>query len=161
MAVSPYPLCKPRERLPQLLACSFPLDLECALPGFATKEGHPQERKLLGFLSPAVGILPCIAPEPEMSRFLQRKLQMELLHPLAETFEKIVGIRLILEPRHKVIGKPVQIRFTPAVSPHPALEPDIQDVVEVDIGKERRENRALRRTDLRGLHEPVFHDSCL
>jgi site-specific DNA recombinase len=22
-------------------------------------------------------------------------------------------------------------------------------------------NRALRRTDLRGLHEPVFHDSCL
>src|SRR5712664_4001993 len=38
---------------------------------------------------------------------------------------KIIGIRLILETRHKVIGKPVQIRFTPAVPPHPALEPDI------------------------------------
>src|SRR4029453_2519661 len=161
VAVSPYPICKPRERLLQFLACSFPLDLECAMTGFATKEGHPQKRKLPGFLSPAVGILPCIAPEFEMSRFLQRQLQMELLHPLAETFEKIVGIRLILETRHKVIGKPVQIRFTPAVPPHPALEPDIQDIVEEDMGKERRENGALRRPDLCGLHEPVFHDSCL
>ena len=67
---------------------------------------------------------PCIAPEFEMSRFLRRQLQMELLHALAETFEKIVGIRLILETRHKVIGKPVQIRF-PRQSPDPALEPDI------------------------------------
>ena len=24
-----------------------------------------------------------------------------------------------------------------------------------------RDNRALRRPDLRGLHEPVFHHSCL
>jgi len=37
---------------------------------------------------------------------------MELLHTLAETFEKVLGLRLILETRHKVIGKPVQIRFT-------------------------------------------------
>jgi len=62
---------------------------------------------------------------------------MELLHTLAETFEKVLGLRLILETRHKVIGKPVQIRFTPAVPPNPALEPDISDIVEVDIGKER------------------------
>jgi hypothetical protein len=61
----------------------------------------------------------------------------------------------------RAIGKPVQVRFTPAVPPHPALEPEISDIVEVDIGKERREHRALRRTDLRGLHEPVFHDPCL
>src|SRR4029434_2669288 len=122
------------------------------MSGFATKEGHPQERKFLGFLSPAVGICPCIAPDFKMPRFLRRQLQMELLHALAETFEKVIGLRLILETRHKVIGKPVQIRFTPAVPPHPALEPDIQDIVEVDIGKERRENRALRRSDLYGLH---------
>src|SRR6266571_349555 len=74
------------------------------MTGFATKEGHPQECKLLGFLSPAVGICPCIAPEFEVSRFLRRQFQMELLHALVETFEKIIGIRLILEARHKVIG---------------------------------------------------------
>src|SRR6267143_1757719 len=136
VAVSPYPMCKPRERRPQFLACSFPLDLACAMTGFATKEGHPQEGKLLGFLSPAVGLCPCIAPEFEVSRFLRRPFPMELLHALVETFEKIIGIRLILETRHKVIGKPVQIRFPPAVPPHPALEPDIEDRVEGDVGKE-------------------------
>ena len=60
-----------------------------------------------------------------MPRFLRRKLQMELLHTLAETFEKVVSIRLILETRHKVISEPVQIRFTPAVPPNPTLEPEI------------------------------------
>ena len=160
-AVSPEPICKPRERLPQFLACSFPLDLEGAMTGFAPKEGHPQERQLLGFLSPAVGIRPCRAPTFEVARFLRRQLQMALLPALAETCEKIVGIRLRLEPRPTVIGKPVPIRFTPAVPPHPALAPDISDIVEGDIGKERRAHRAWRRTDLRGLHEPVFHDPCL
>jgi hypothetical protein len=96
-----------------------------------------------------------------MSRFLRRQLQLARLHPLAETFETIVGIPLILATRHKGIGKPVPIRFTPAVPPHPALAPDIHDRVEVDMGKARRENRALRRTDLCDLPEPVFHDACL
>src|SRR5262252_4308052 len=73
---------------------------------------------------------------------------MELLHALAETFEKVVSIRLILEPRHKVIGKPVQVRFTPATPPHPALEPDISDIVEVDIGKERREYTSYKVANL-------------
>src|SRR5215813_14605720 len=110
------------------------------MPGFPTKEGHPQKCKFLGFLSPAVGICPCIAPDCKMPRFLRCKLQMELLHALAEAFEKVIGLRLILETRHKVIGKPVQVRFSPAVPPNPTLEPDIYDVVEVDIGKEGREN---------------------
>src|SRR5712691_4869868 len=81
---------------------------------------------------------PCRAPEFEIARLLLRKLSMELLHTLAETVEKVLGICLILATRHKVIGKPVQRRFTPAAPPHPALDPDISDVVEGDIGKERR-----------------------
>jgi hypothetical protein len=47
------------------------------------------------------------------------------------------------------------------VPPHPALEPDIQDLMEVDIGKAWGEHRALRRTDLCGLTQSVFHDACL
>ena len=110
------------------------------MPGFPTKEGHPQKGTFLGFLSPTVGMRPCLAPDCKMPRFLRRQLQMELLHTLAETFEKVVSIRLILATRHKVISEPVQIRCTPAVPPHPTLEPAISDVVEGDIGKERRED---------------------
>ena len=125
VAVSPYPICKPRQRLPQCLACRFPLDLERAMPGLTTKESHPQERTCLRVLSPTVGIHPGIAPAFKVARFLWRKRQMERLHAMAEPFEKGVGICLILETRHKVIGKPVQVRFSPAVPPHPALESDI------------------------------------
>ena len=33
--------------------------------------------------------------------------------------------------------------------------------MEIDIGKERGEHRALWRTDLCGLNQPVFHDTSL
>src|SRR2546425_1254490 len=98
------------------------------MPGLTTKESHPQERKFLGVLSPAVGIHPGIAPAFKVARFLWRKRQMERLHAMAETVEKGVGICLILETRHKVISKPVQIRCTPAVTPNPTLEPEIENI---------------------------------
>jgi hypothetical protein len=41
------------------------------------------------------------------------------------------------------------------------LEPEVSDVVEVAMGKEGREHRAWRRTDLSDLHEPIFHDTSL
>ena len=110
------------------------------MPGLPTQEGHPQQGKFLGFLSPPVGMRPCLAPDCKMPRFLRRQLQMDLLHTLAETVENVVRIRLILATRHKVISAPVHIRCTPAVPPHPPLEPEISDVVEGDIGKERRED---------------------
>jgi hypothetical protein len=88
---------------------------------------------------------------------LRRQLELELLHALAETFEKVIGLRLILDTRHQVLGTPVPVRVSPAVPPKPALEPDISARVEVDMGKERREHCALRRANLCGLHKPIFH----
>jgi hypothetical protein len=137
VAVSPEPIGKRRERLPQCLACSFPLDLARAIPGFPTKAGHPQQGQCLGFLSPPVGMRPCLAPDGKRPRFLRRQLQRELLHTRAETCEKVVSIRLRLATRHTVISEPVPRRFTPAVPPHPTLAPAISDVVEGDMGKER------------------------
>src|SRR5262249_11968550 len=67
----------------------------------------------------------------------------------------------IIRSWRTVISKPVQIRCPPAVTPNPPLAPEIENLMEVCVGKERRENRALRRSDRRGLHEPVFHDPCL
>src|SRR5262245_32316554 len=109
------------------------------MPGFATKEGHPQERKFLRFLSPSVGIGPCISSEFKMPRFLLSQFQMELPHAITKAFKKGLGIRLVLETRQEIIGKAGQIGFAPTLTTHPALEPDIQNVMEVDIGKERRE----------------------
>ena len=75
------------------------------MPGFATKEGHPQERKFLRFFSPAVGIGPCISSEFELPSFLLSQFQLELPHTLAEAFKKGLGIRPVLKTRQEIIGK--------------------------------------------------------
>jgi len=107
------------------------------MPGFATKEGHPQELEVLGFFPSLVGLGPCISSEFKLPRFLLSQLQMELPQAIPEAVTKELGIRLVLETRQEIIGKPEQIRFAPTLTTNPALEPDIQDIMEVDIGKER------------------------
>jgi hypothetical protein len=38
------------------------------------------------------------------------------------------------------------------VPPNSALEPEVQYVVEIDVGKERRKYRPLRSADYSGMH---------
>jgi hypothetical protein len=144
-----------------LLAGRFPLDLERAVTGFATQEGHAQERQCLGLLSPAIGFGPGLAPDFKLSRFLLRQFQVELLPALAEPGQPVVGSRLVLDTRPTVIGKTAPRRFASAAPTYTALAPEIEDVVEVDMGKEGRAHRALRRTDLSHLHAPLFHEPSL
>ena len=131
------------------------------MTGFATKEGHPQERKFLRFPSTSVGIGPGVPPKCKMSRFLLRQFQMELLPPMAETFQKSLGIRPGLEAGQDIIGKTEPIGFAPTVPTDPPLKPEVQDVMEVDMRKEGGEDRALRRSDLCSLDESLFHDASL
>ena len=93
------------------------------MTGFATKEGHPQELEFLGFLSPLVGIGPCISTEFKALRFLLRQLQMELLQAIPEAFEKRLSICPVLETRHEIIGKTEQIGFAPTLTTNSTLEP--------------------------------------
>ena len=93
------------------------------MPGFATKESHPQKRKVLGFFSPLVGVGPGLSPKFQMPRFLLGQLQMELRHALSKTFEKGLGVRPVLETGQEIIGKTEQIRFAPTVPADPPLKP--------------------------------------
>ena len=43
--------------------------------------------------------------------------------------------------------------------PSPACGPEIEDVVEVDVGEQRRNHRALSRPRLLDRHDPVFEDA--
>jgi hypothetical protein len=43
--------------------------------------------------------------------------------------------------------------------PDSALEPKVQYIVEIDVGKERRKYRPLRSANFSGMHQPLFHDS--
>jgi len=80
---------------------------------------------------------------------------------MAETFKKGLSICPVLETGQEIISKTEPIGFAPTVPTDPPLKPKIQDVMEVNIRKEGRENRALRRSDLCGLDQSLFHDSGL
>jgi transposase len=48
---------------------------------------------------------------------------------------------------------------TRGLAPSPALGPEVEDVVQVDIGEQRRDYRALRGPDVTDRHGPVFQDA--
>jgi len=90
--------------LPQFLPRSLALNLEDAMTGFATKEGHPQELEVLGFFPSLVGLGPCISSEFKLPRFLLSQLQMELPQAITEAVTKELGIRLVLETRQEIMA---------------------------------------------------------
>jgi len=49
--------------------------------------------------------------------------------------------------------------MSPVASPSPALGPEIEDVVEVDVREQRRNHRALTRPLFLDRHDPVFEDA--
>ncbi len=70
---------------------------------------------------------------------------------------KRLSVGPVLETRQEIVGKAEQIGFAPTPTTHAALEPKIQDKVEVDVQKEGRQNRALWRTELCRLKQAVLH----
>src|SRR5215831_8853184 len=161
MTASAEPIRPPSQCLPQFLPRSLALAREDTLTGGATKEGQPQAREVLGFFSAPVGIGPGLSSACKLPRFLLRQLQRALPQALTETCTKARGIRLVLATRPDIIGKPEPIRFAPTLTTPPTLAPAIQDLMEGDMRKERREQRAVGRPDLCGLHESIFPDSGL
>jgi hypothetical protein len=71
-----------------------------------------------------------------MPRFLLSQLQMEPCYALSQTFSKGLGVRPVLATGQEIIGQPEQKGCAPTVTTYSALKPDIQDVMERDMGKE-------------------------
>src|SRR5580704_16400325 len=55
------------------------------------------------------------------------------------------GGALMLETGDEVVGIPDHDHVARGLAPSPALGPEVEDVVEIDVGKQRRNHRALTR----------------
>src|ERR1700712_1238214 len=69
--------------------------------------------------------------------------QSKLLEPRAHCFEKPICIGLALKTDDHIIGITHDDHVAGGLMPSPAFGPQIQNVVQVDIGQERRNHRAL------------------
>jgi hypothetical protein len=75
--------------------------------------------------------------EPDQVRFLRRDLQAEFLQPTGEHLIEALGVGLQLEGAHEVVRIPTQVRCPLAVFLDGFLKPDVQGIVEVDVGEHR------------------------
>jgi len=75
------------------------------------------------------------AKEQQPSLFLG-KLQVEFCEALAELGLKDFRVRQILETHHEVIDEAHQIRFASTLSSKFPFEPQIEGVVQVDVGED-------------------------
>src|SRR6516225_3508496 len=62
----------------------------------------------------------------------------------------------MLEAGYQIVGVSHDDHVAPGLVPPPALGPEIETVMQVDIGEERRDHRALTRSPVIHCYDPVF-----
>ena len=63
--------------------------------------------------------------------------QRELLQPLAHRVPETPGVSLVLEANNNIVGISHDDHVARGLPPSPALGPEIEHVVQVDVGKQR------------------------
>ena len=71
---------------------------------------------------------------------------------------KPLGVLLILEPHHGVVGEPHDHHLTARVPAPPLVGPQVKDVVRVDVGEQRRSRSSLRNAFVERRPRPFLDD---
>ena len=87
--------------------------------------------------------------------------QRELLQPRTHRVPEALGIRLVLEADDDIIGIADDDHVARGLAPSPALRPEIEHVVQVDVGEQRRDHRSLPGSRLADHDGPVLQDTRL
>ena len=99
----------------------------------------PRKSNVSGFPSPRFCRFAAGEPsELDEPRLVGVQFQTELREPLAKVGEEPLRIGLMLEPGHKVVGEPRDDHITVGVPSSPLPDPPVEDVVEIDVGKQGR-----------------------
>src|SRR5437868_15386529 len=94
----------------------------------------PRKLKVSGFPSPFVSRL-AAAWRPNSIRRVRVERQRELLKPHTHCIEEATGVALMLEAGHQITGIAHYNHVAGSLVPSPALGPQIEDIVQVDVGK--------------------------
>ena len=138
-------LCDPfREPLAsglELLACGAPHDAGHAVPIWCPEklESQKGEAPLLARVKTA---------EPAPMGFLWCHLEVEFRQPFGQHAKKPFCVLLQAEGTHPVICIAAQQCFSPTAWFHYFCKPDVQGIVQIDIGEDGRDRTTLRRPSL-------------
>src|SRR6202021_2263893 len=144
-------LLDPPERCPHAIApcCSF--DKEPPTTVALTDEGKAKKGEGLRFSDPPMSAsFRRKAAELDQAGLVRIERQRELLEPLAHIVPETPGVSLVLEADDNVISIAHENHVARGLVPSPALGPEVEHVVQVDVGEQRRDYRSLPR--------PLFTD---
>ena len=123
----------------------------CVKPRKSNVSGFPRPRRLGSGGEPSELDQPCL---------VGLQLQAELRESLAKVGEEPLGVTVLLEPHEEVIGVAHDDHVAVRVPTSPLLGPQVEDVVQVDVGEQRRNRCPLRRSRPRLRPLPVLDNSC-
>src|SRR5262249_10384747 len=124
------------ERCPHAIAPCDPLHEELPTVVAFADEGKAEEIEGLRLSEPALSAsIRCEAAELDQAGLVRIKRQRELLEPLAHVVPESLGVRLVLKAHDEVVGIAHDDHVAPGLAPSPALGPQVEHVVQVDIGK--------------------------
>jgi hypothetical protein len=102
-----------------------------------------------------------MAAELNLAGLVRMERQREDLEPITHRVEKATSGALVLEAGHQIIGIAHDDHVALGLLPSPASGPEVEDVVQVDVGKARRDHRPLSGFPVVYGHDPVFEDARL
>ena len=122
---------------------------------------NPRNVKVSGLPSPRRWRRRRIAAELQQAGLLPMKLERELLEPLSHRVPEAPRIGFVLEADDDIVGIAHDDDVAGGFSPSPLLGPEIEDVVQVDVGEQRRCHRPLRSPRLTDAPFSVFQNARL
>ena len=138
MHAPPQFLLDPPERCPHAIApcCSFDKELPTAVA--FTDEGKARKVEGLRSSEPAMSSsFRRKAAELDQAGLVRIERQRELLEPLAHIVPETPGVRLVLKADDNVISIPHEDHVARGLVPSPARGPEVEHVMQVDIGEQR------------------------
>src|SRR5712671_7634029 len=150
-------LLDPPERCPHAIApcCSFDKELPTAVA--FTDEGKAEKVEGLRFSEPAMSAsFRRKAAKLDQAGLVRVERQRELLEPLAHIVPEAPGVSLVLEADDNVISIAHEDHVARGLVPSPALGPEVEHVMQVDVGEQRRDYRALSRPLFTDRDNPVL-----
>src|SRR6267142_407095 len=120
----------------------------------------PKNAKVSGFPSPR-SLRSFAAKRPNsIKRVLSGwERQCKFPEPVMHRIKEATCVALMLKADHQIVGISHDDHVAPGLLPSPALSPKVEAVMQVDIGEDRRNHRALAGSPVIDCHDPVFEDA--
>ena len=147
---------------PHTVAPGLPLKLEGSSARLTTDEGEAQEREGLRFTDTAfLAIDRRVAAELNHTGLVRVERQRECLEPLTHCIEETTCVVLMFEAGHQIIRVAHDDHVAPGLLPSPAVGPQIEYVVQVDVAEKRGDHRALAGSTVSYGYDSAFEDARL